>query len=275
MTNKFAQTGVPIEEMIDILKQCQSFPDHHKKRHLENLASRVSSPAISMRMIEIIQSTDTPNSLSNGLQIKNPQFDDPNIKSKENFNVNTNDLIRSLIDELRSGQRMSETGFNLQKFSQKKTDDKKKSRGNPFRVLMGKVGKLLDHGLERRDIVRYLLKEKIWNEDTIEKSIKIVKDYNKKKHVKKDKSKSTKEAQTLLTNAPEWPKIGSVDYSKRSTPELITSILWLSSITKVNPIRADVKEIEDRSGVKTMIRNIRSELINRGMSEVALKSLLK
>jgi hypothetical protein len=275
MTNKFAQTGVPIEEMIDILKQCQSFPDHHKKRHLENLASRVSSPAISMRMIEIIQSTDTPNSLSNGLQIKNPQFDDPNIKSKENFNVNTNDLIRSLIDELRSGQRMSETGFNLQKFSQKKTDDKKKSRGNPFRVLMGKVGKLLDHGLERRDIVRYLLKEKIWNEDTIEKSIKIVKDYNKKKHVKKDKSKSTKEAQTLLTNAPEWPKIGSVDYSKRSTPELITSILWLSSITKVNPIRADVKEIEDRSGVKTMIRNIRSELINRGMSEAALKSLLK
>ena len=140
---------------------------------------------------------------------------------------------------------------------------------------MGKVGKLLDHGLERRDIVRYLLKEKIWNEDTIEKSIKIVKDYNKKKHVKKDKSKSTKEAQTLLTNAPEWPKIGSVDYSKRSTPELITSILWLSSITKVNPIRADVKEIEDRSGVKTMIRNIRSELINRGMSEAALKSLLK
>lgn len=275
MTNKFAQTGVPIEEMIDILKQCQSFPDHHKKRHLENLASRVSSPAISMRMIEIIQSTDTPNSLSNGLQIKNPQFDDPNIKSKENFNVNTNDLIRSLIDELRSGQRMSETGFNLQKFSQKKTDDKKKSRGNPFRVLMGKVGKLLDHGLERRDVVRYLLKEKIWNEDTIEKSIKIVKDYNKKKHVKKDKSKSTKEAQTLLTNAPEWPKIGSVDYSKRSTPELITSILWLSSITKVNPIRADVKEIEDRSGVKTMIRNIRSELINRGMSEAALKSLLK
>jgi hypothetical protein len=275
MINKFAQTGVPIEEVIKILTQCKSLPDHHKKRHLENLASRVSSPAISMRMIEIIQSTDTPNSLSNGLQIKNPQFDDPNIKSKENFNVNTNDLIRSLIDELRSGQRMSETGFNLQKFSQKKTDDKKKSRGNPFRVLMGKVGKLLDHGLERRDIVRYLLKEKIWNEDTIEKSIKIVKDYNKKKHVKKDKSKSTKEAQTLLTNAPEWPKIGSVDYSKRSTPELITSILWLSSITKVNPIRADVKEIEDRSGVKTMIRNIRSELINRGMSEVALKSLLK
>jgi len=271
MINKFAQTGVPIEEVIKILTQCKSVPDHHKKRHLENLASRLNSPAISMKMLEIIQATDTPNSLSNGLQIKNPQFDDPNIKSEENFNVNTNELIQSLIDELRSGQRMSETNFNLQKFSQKKPDDKKKSRGNPFRVLMGKVGKLLDHGLERRDIVRYLLKEKIWNEETIEKSIKIVKEYNKKKYVKKNK----KEAQTLLSNAPEWPKIGKIDYSKRSTPELITSILWLNSLTKVNPVRADVKEVEDRSGVKTMIRNIRSELIKRGMSEASLNSLLK
>jgi hypothetical protein len=51
--------------------------------------------------------------------------------------------------------------------------------------------------------------------------------------------------------------------------------LWLNSLTKVNPVRADVKEVEDRSGVKTMIRNIRSELIKRGMSEESLNSLLK
>ena len=272
MSNKFAQTGVPIEEMIDILTQCQSLPDHHKKRHLENLASRVSSPAISIKMREIIQATDTPNSLSNGLHIKNPQFDDPNIKSQESFNVNTNELIKSLIDELRSGQRMSETSFNLQKFSQKIKDEKNKKRGNPFRVLMGKVGKLLGHGLEKRDIVRYILKDKIWNEETIEKAIKIVKDYSKKKKIKQ---KHKKEAQTLLQNAPEWPKIGSIDYVKRSTPELITSILWLNSLTKVKPTLADVKEVEDRSGVKTMIRNIRSELINRGMSEASLNSLIK
>jgi hypothetical protein len=51
--------------------------------------------------------------------------------------------------------------------------------------------------------------------------------------------------------------------------------LWLNSLTKVKPTLADVKEVEDRSGVKTMIRNIRSELINRGMSEASLNSLIK
>lgn len=279
MTSKFAQSGVPVKEMIDILQKCRSLPDDQKKRHLENLGSRVSSPEISMKMNEIINSTDTPNSLSNGTQIKNPQFDDPNIQSSGNFSMNTNTLIQDLIDELKSGERISESSFNFKKYSQSKTppaaakDDKKKSRGNPFRVLMGKVGKMLDHGLERRDIVRFLVKEKIWNEETIEKSIKIVKEYNKKKHLKS--KGNTKEAQTLQQDAPEWPRSDAVDYSKKSTPDLIASILWLNSLMKVKPERADVKEVEDRSGVKTMIRNIRSELIKRGMAEAELSSLLK
>jgi hypothetical protein len=276
--NKFSQSGVPVKEMIDILQKCRSLPDDQKKRHLENLGSRVSSPEISMKMNEIINSTDTPNSLSNGAQIKNPQFDDPNIQSSGNFSMNTNKLIQDLIDELRSGERVSEVSFNFEKYSQSKAppankDDKKKSRGNPFRVLMGKVGKMLDHGLERRDIVRFLVKEKIWNEETIEKSIKIVKEYNKKKHLKSKGNK--KEAQTLLQDAPEWPRVDAKDYSQKSTPELITSILWLNSLMKVTPQRADVKEVEDRSGVKTMIRNIRSELTKRGMGEADLNALLK
>ena len=54
---------------------------------------------------------------------------------------------------------------------------KKKTRGNPFRVLMGKVGKLLDHGIEKNDIARYLAKLKYWNKETIERAVDIVKDY--------------------------------------------------------------------------------------------------
>jgi hypothetical protein len=42
--------------------------------------------------------------------------------------------------------------YNNSKTAQVKK--KKKTRGNPFRVLMGKVGKLLDHGVEKNDIVR-------------------------------------------------------------------------------------------------------------------------
>jgi len=76
----------------------------------------------------------------------------------------------------------------LQNMSQQRTSQiikkKKKTRGNPFKVLMGKVGKLLDHGLSKNQIARYLSKQKYWNKDTIEKAIDIVKDYNKKKHKK-------------------------------------------------------------------------------------------
>jgi len=81
---------------------------------------------------------------------------------------------------------------------------KKKTRGNPFRVLMGKVGKLLDHGIEKNDIVRYIAKLKYWNKETIERAVDIVKDYNKKKKQDTDKTaetidteKFTKDVQTL------------------------------------------------------------------------------
>jgi hypothetical protein len=61
---------------------------------------------------------------------------------------------------------------------------KKKTRGNPFKVLMGKVGKLLDHGLTKNKIVKYMSKEKYWDKEIIEKAVDIVKDYNRKKHRK-------------------------------------------------------------------------------------------
>lgn len=75
--------------------------------------------------------------------------------------------------------------YNNSKTAQVKK--KKKTRGNPFRVLMGKVGKLLDHGVEKSDIVRYISKLKYWNKETIERAVDIVKEYNKKLEQGKDK----------------------------------------------------------------------------------------
>jgi hypothetical protein len=74
--------------------------------------------------------------------------------------------------------------YNNSKTAQVKK--KKKTRGNPFRVLMGKVGKLLDHGVEKSDIVRYISKLKYWNKETIERAVDIVKEYNKKLEQDKD-----------------------------------------------------------------------------------------
>jgi hypothetical protein len=92
--------------------------------------------------------------------------------------------------------------YNNSKTAQVKK--KKKTRGNPFRVLMGKVGKLLDHGVEKNDIVRYISKLKYWNKETIERAVDIVKEYNKKLEQGKDKDekpekpgKSEKTADTV------------------------------------------------------------------------------
>lgn len=79
--------------------------------------------------------------------------------------------------------------YNNSKIAQVKK--KKKTRGNPFRVLMGKVGKLLDHGVEKNDIVRYISKLKYWNKETIERAIDIVKEYNKKLEHGKDKDQKS------------------------------------------------------------------------------------
>ena len=82
--------------------------------------------------------------------------------------------------------------YNNSKTAQVKK--KKKTRGNPFRVLMGKVGKLLDHGVEKNDIVRYISKLKYWNKETIERAVDIVKEYNKKLEQGKDKEEKPKKS---------------------------------------------------------------------------------
>jgi hypothetical protein len=83
--------------------------------------------------------------------------------------------------------------YNNSKTAQVKK--KKKTRGNPFRVLMGKVGKLLDHGVNKNDIVRYISKLKYWNKETIERAVDIVKEYNKKLDQGKDKDEKPEKSE--------------------------------------------------------------------------------
>jgi hypothetical protein len=75
------------------------------------------------------------------------------------------------LDSFKENQMENNTTEATVKFNLKVAQapkKKKKTRGNPFRVLMGKVGKLLDHGIEKSDIVRYLSKQKYWNNVLIE-----------------------------------------------------------------------------------------------------------
>ena len=264
--NKFAQQGVSLSQAIEELKTIKNSPDDAKFHVIENLCSNVQSPQISMKLMEIKGSLQANGEITTIDPISGKKY--PNANSK------IDELISYLHELERAGekQKMSDNSFNFKKFAQEKQNEKKKSRGNPFRVLMGKIGKLLDHGLEKKEIVRYLKKENIWDEKTIDKAVGIVKEYNKKKH---RKNKKEVEASTLPNTAEDWGRVKK-DYSKRSTPELITSICWLNSLAKIDPKKTSfAKEVADRSGVKTMIREIRAELLKRDMSEQVLDFMMK
>ena len=109
--------------------------------------------------------------------------------------------IDTVTGDVSTSYKISNTGLPKEKSYRNLTKKKKKTRGNPFRVLMGKVGKLLDHGIEKNDIVRYLAKLKFWNKETIERAVDIVRDYNKKKKSKEDKSSEKNVRESVSTDS--------------------------------------------------------------------------
>jgi hypothetical protein len=129
--------------------------------------------------------------------------------------------------------------YNNSKTAQVKK--KKKTRGNPFRVLMGKVGKLLDHGVEKSDIVRYISKLKYWNKETVERAVDIVKEYNKKLEQGKDKdekpAKSEKTADTVDLNK----LVKDKEEVERKTKDVEETIEMINDTEETIESKKDVK----------------------------------
>ena len=180
------------------------------------------------------------------------------------------DIARD-INELYITSKKEDKVYNNSRAAQKK---KKKTRGNPFRVLMGKVGKLLDHGVEKNDIVRYISKLKYWNKETVERAVDIVKDYNRKLKTDDDKDDakdSKKEAvKTASLNYDESPK-----FHKRSTAELIARVCFLLDLldySKSTP-QGDFKDPADKNGAKEELAQIRKALVDRGFDKEELSML--
>jgi hypothetical protein len=197
--------------------------------------------------------------------------------------------------------------YNNSKTAQVKK--KKKTRGNPFRVLMGKVGKLLDHGVEKNDIVRYISKLKYWNKETIERAVDIVKEYNKKLEQDKDekpektanvvdldklveKDEEVKKEKEDLRNTVEKindtdkakkasVKTAALDYDskpnfeKRSTAELIMRACFLMDLQDYSKTtkQGDFKDAADKKGVSEELKQIRAALTDRGFDKEELSNL--
>lgn len=181
--------------------------------------------------------------------------------------------------------------YNNSKTAQVKK--KKKTRGNPFRVLMGKVGKLLDHGVEKNDIVRYISKLKYWNKETIERAIDIVKEYNKKLEKGKDKDEKSEKSEKTTDDADldkiveekvdknASVKTASLNYDakpnfkKRSTPELIMRACFLMDLQDYSKTtkQGDFKDAADKKGVSEELKQIKAALTDRGFDKDELSNL--
>lgn len=176
--------------------------------------------------------------------------------------------------------------YNNSKTAQVKK--KKKTRGNPFRVLMGKVGKLLDHGVEKNDIVRYISKLKYWNKETVERAIDIVKEYNKKLEKGKDKDEKPEKSEKTTDDADldkivkeKVNKTASLNYDakpnfkKRSTPELIMRACFLMDLQDYSKTtkQGDFKDAADKKGVGEELKQIKSALTDRGFDKEELSNL--
>lgn len=154
------------------------------------------------------------------------------------------------------------------KTAQKVIKKKKKTRGNPFRVLMGKIGKLLDHGVSKSDIVRYISKEDKWSGETIDKAVKIVMDYNRKKH-----KKSSSDDSRVVTAAFDYTE--KPNFEKRSTAELVFRVCYLLDLDDYSKStkQGHGKDADSKKGVKEEISQIRQALQNRGMSKEEMDKL--
>lgn len=177
------------------------------------------------------------------------------------------DLIKLINRMDDSEPQMNTENIYNNKTAQKVIKKKKKTRGNPFRVLMGKVGKLLDHGVEKNDIVRYIAKENKWDNETIEKAVKIVQDYNRKK------TRKSNDQNRIVTSAFDYTT--KPDFEKRSTPELVFRVCYLLELDEYdkNTKQGHGKDADNKKGVKEEIKAIKAALENRGFDKEDMKKL--
>lgn len=287
--------GITKKDLRELIQEVKSCHDSEKQAicdKISDVADKVNDKRLRSRL----------NKLSSALMMAN----DPRKKTKDpdtgKYDPTYIDIANKIEKEYLSKEKSKVYNFREAAVTKKK----KKTRGNPFRVLMGKVGKLLDHGIEKNDIVRYLAKLKFWNKETIERAVDIVRDYNKKKKSKDDDSseKNVRESvstESLVNDAKEVAEgkdelsdavkeldeiekrtsTASLDYekkpdyTKRSTPELIMRACFLLDLQDYdkNTPQGHGKDAADKKGIKQEIKFIKQALIARNFDKEDLKNL--
>ena len=267
--------GVEPKECDDLLvKVINSNSPDKVKAEVEALVDRLSNVQISQEFQKLLASME---------YTKNPSkiTKDPETNQLEKTYKDIARDIRQKISPMLNQQtnqtvnKMSEKASFNYKLSQSLTKKKKKTRGNPFRVLMGKVGKLLDHGIEKNDIARYLSKLKYWNKETIERAVDIVRDYNRKKKSDTDKVKEQKKSSVenkTVTAGLDYDKMPN--FYLESTGTLIMRACFLLDLKENNKttIQGFVKPA-DTKNAKKQLDGIKDALTKRGFDKDELAKL--
>ena len=277
------QTGANIENVKDLLNEIigNTNPDITERKKIQsdisNIKGQVQDPAIATQLHNLegaIASNSNPDRLTRDLTTGEEE------RSAQDLAQDILDLVENMENKKQDTAEQNITTA-AKKSPANEYAPKKKTRGNPFRVLMGQVGKLLDHGMNKRDIIKYLLRKKYWGEDMISKAVDIVKDYNKKKKRKPAKKEASfnlnKYAQMIDTNETELAnKIPfksdndagiTPDWTKRSTAELFARIQWLNSLRAyASDTHRETDDVADIKGAATQQKQIKTELKKRGFT---------
>ena len=260
-----AVTPKKLHKVLENVKHHGDNPTKH-----DSLLNEISDLTANSKNPDIKKKLNTIGEALNNTKDPNKATRDPITGKKDprakNLAENLDNQIKPLIQE-------ASKVYN-HKLAQKTIEKKKKkTRGNPFRVLMGKVGKLLDHGVEKKDIVRYLAKLKYWNNETIERAVDIVKDYNRKKKRDNNDDKKAYNNTNIVTAALDYDR--KPDFEKRSTSELIYRACFLMDLIEADKFtkQGDFKNPADKKGAKEELKDIKSALIKRGVDKDEISDL--
>lgn len=292
------QNGVPAKEAKRILNQIAGAGSKaiEYRAVVEDLYNRLTNEFIQEKVGKILQALEKNN--DSRTQTVDPQtgFKDPTAAEMAHSLIMEIDNMEKEQKQENAQKGVNASCFNLREAAEKKKK-KRDSRGNPFKVLMGKVGKLLDHGISKRDIVRFLIKEGHWNEETVEKAVNLVRDYNKKKHrgdkkLKKDLEEQTEDSEketTVATSSFNLKRYAQTsleldgiygiqpEWSKRSTAELIMRASWLLALQNYdeNTRQGNGKKAASKKWVNTQLKDIKKALTDRGFDGEELFDNLK
>ena len=256
--------GVTKREMITLLQKVVN-SDNEKLREyktdLEEIIERITRPEYKKRVSQIINAIDMA-------QDPRKRTKDPSTGEYDPTAQELASRMMSKLSHLENEEKHNNhtAGNKAMSFNNREAQvkKKKKTRGNPFRVLMGKVGKLLDHGIEKKDIVRYLAKQKFWTNETIERAVDIVRDYNKKKKQDSDADTEVKE-EKKKASYESFVKVAGLDYDVKPDVEKESTATLISRAFYLDDLLAN-KDAASKEGTSEQLKKIKAELKKRGES---------